>query len=110
MGMKKMFEFSEDFDGLLETCESMSVSKVIHKAFIEVDEEGAEAAAATGNLIRILSLLENRINLFPVIMMVGCTAFMTPPKPEKFFIANHPFVFSLMMKDQVLFMGRLKSF
>lgn len=48
MGMGKMFSQEADFSGLLETKEQLSVSKVIHKAFIEVNEEGTEAAAATG--------------------------------------------------------------
>lgn len=48
MGMKKMFTDSADFSELLDSNEPLKVSKVIHKAFIEINEEGAEAAAATG--------------------------------------------------------------
>lgn len=48
MGMTKMFSNAAEFDNMLEQPEELKVSKVLHKAFIEVNEEGTEAAAATG--------------------------------------------------------------
>ncbi len=65
------------------------LNSAVHKAFVEVNEEGTEAAAATG-------------------LVVGITS--VPPKPV-LFRADHPFVF--MIKDQrtgvILFMGRVEN-
>ncbi len=44
-----------DFSGVTPTPYGLEVSDVIQKAFVKVDEEGAEAAAATGVLIRFTS-------------------------------------------------------
>lgn len=54
--MQKMFA-DADFSDLLEQNEPLQVSEVVHKAFIEVNEEGAEAAAATGKLIQPFAVL-----------------------------------------------------
>lgn len=46
--MVEMFSNSADLSDLLESPEPLKVSEVVHKAFIEINEEGSEAAAATG--------------------------------------------------------------
>lgn len=46
-----MFSNSAEFNNLLDQPEELKVSEVVHKAFIEVNEEGAEAAAATGKIL-----------------------------------------------------------
>lgn len=48
MGMTEMFTPKADLGLLLEGNEPLYVSDVVHKAFIEVNEEGSEAAASTG--------------------------------------------------------------
>lgn len=48
MEMTDMFSERADLSGLSESGQPLKVSKVIHKAFIEISEKGTEAAAASG--------------------------------------------------------------
>uniref|UniRef100_A0A1B0BLE1 Serpin domain-containing protein n=1 Tax=Glossina palpalis gambiensis TaxID=67801 RepID=A0A1B0BLE1_9MUSC len=82
MGTKRMFTDTAEFGNMLESPEDLHVSKVLHKACIEVNEEGTEAAAATG-----------------IIMM---TRMMLLPTQ---FIADHPFLYMIWNKRNILFAG-----
>jgi serpin B len=88
MGMKLAFGPAADFSGMTPSGEQLLISKVVHKAFVDVNEEGSEAAAATG---------------------VAVTLAAAPVPSERFtFRADHPFVF-LIRDDRtgsVLFLGR----
>ena len=83
-----------DFSGMSASKDPMGqlyIGKVIHKAFVEVNEEGAEAAAATALVVRAES--------------AGPGEFF----PPKVFRADHPFIY--MIRDDhsgsILFMGRV---
>jgi serpin B len=89
MGMGLAFSRDRaDFSGI-STREKLHVSAVVHKAFVDVNEEGTEAAAATG-------------------VMVATRAAMVKQEPTVF-RADHPFLF--LIRDTrsgcVLFMGRV---
>lgn len=92
LGMKLAFTPDADFSGIRKPVngDPLYISAVIHKAFVEVDEKGTEAAAATG------------------IVMVTASAVVNPPKP-KVFTADRPFVFLIehVPTQSVLFLGRL---
>ena len=50
LGMGSMYTGDADLNGLLESTSkagSLRVSKVVHKAFIDVNEAGSEAGAST---------------------------------------------------------------
>lgn len=47
MGLGKLFT-TPNLSGLFEDDESVAVTSVIQKAFVQVTEEGTEAAAASG--------------------------------------------------------------
>ena len=85
MGMPSAFG-AADFSGMTGGRE-LALSAVIHKAFVEVNEEGTEAAAASAAVVTITSV--------------------QPPKRR--FRADHPFVFALRdtKSGSVLFLGRV---
>jgi len=93
MGMKSAFSAGKaDFSGMTKT-KDLVISDVIHKAFVAVDEEGTEAAAATA-----------------VVMTEGASPSRKKPEP-KIFKADHPFLFIIRHKktSAILFMGRLMN-
>jgi serpin B len=90
MGMKLAFDVDRaDFKGMT-SAEQVFISAVIHKAFVKVDEEGTEAAAATGVIMAVRAMPMER------------------PRPKEF-NANHPFMFEIVHQksDATLFMGRV---
>ena len=84
MGMPDAFSGTADFSGMAKG--QLFMSEVVHKAFVKVNEEGTEAAAATA-----------------VIMDRGA-----PPRVPTF-RADHPFLFLIRENatGSVLFLGRV---
>jgi len=91
LGMKTAFnnkksEPDADFSGMFS--DSHHISEVRQKAFVEVSEEGTEAAAVTGIAVDSLGIEIN------------------PPKPFEM-IVNRPFLFAIVdaRSEMILFMG-----
>jgi serpin B len=87
MGMRTAVTGDADFTGMHTSSEKLFISNVLHKAFVDVDEAGTEAAAATAVVMK----------------RVG-----TPVEKPRVFRADRPFVF--LIRDNktgaTLFMGR----
>jgi serine protease inhibitor len=83
LGMSSAFGDSADFSGM-DGMRDLYISDVVHKAYVEVDEHGTEAAAATS------------------VQMVA-SAIVEP------FVVDHPFIF--LIRDNasgaILFLGRI---
>ncbi|EDV59771.1 ovalbumin-related protein X [Drosophila erecta] len=76
MGMNRMFSGQAELGGMLKSEKGLFVSKIVHKAFIEVNEVGTEAAAATA--------------------VVATFRSMPPPQGSpKVFHANRPFFYAI---------------
>jgi serpin B len=90
MGMPTAFTDKADFSGI-DPKRGLAISEVAHKAFVDVSEQGTEAAAATGTAMHATAM---RVAEQPIV-----------------FRADHPFVF--LIRDTrtgvVLFIGRLMN-
>ncbi len=74
----------------MDGTKNLVIDSVIHQAYVGVDEEGTEAAAATAALMRLTSIM---------------------PGEEKVFNANRPFLFFIEEKETgiILFIGKLNN-
>lgn len=89
MGMSLAFDPERaDFSGM-STDDDLAITEVIHKAFVDVNEEGTEAAAATAVVVGVRSA--------------------APPSDPAVFRADHPFAFLIRdnRNGSILFLGRL---
>jgi serpin B len=90
LGMKLPFSEAADFAGIT-TADPLKIGQVQHVADIKVDEEGTEAAAATG--------------------LVAESSVEAPPRNLVVFDADHPFLF--FVRDDktgaILFAGRMTN-
>jgi serpin B len=89
MGMPTAFTGNADFSGMDGTTDLL-ISDVIHQAFVDVNEEGTEAAAATAVVMKLAAAPAN-------------------PEPIPVFRADHPFIFIIQDDETgtILFMGRV---
>jgi len=88
LGMVDAFSPKADFSGMDGTTE-LFIGAALHKAFVSVDEQGTEAAAATAMIMQLKAL----------------------PFPSVIVRADHPFVFIIRENRTgcLLFMGRVAS-
>jgi serpin B len=89
MGMPLAFTRSADFSGI-DGKRELFISAVIHKAFVDVNEEGTEAAAATA-------------------VVIARPSAVVRPEPAVEFRADHPFAFLIRhnRSGSILFLGRV---
>ncbi len=92
LGMPEAFAPGKaDFSGMDGRPGWLFIGAVIHKAFVDVAEEGTEAAAATAVSMKCMAL--------------------PPPPRQAVFRADHPFVFLIQENETgaILFIGRLSE-
>jgi len=86
LGLKDAFKSTADFSKITDN--TILISRVLHKAFIEVNEKGSEAAAAT-----IIEMIETSAG----------------PNESYNLTANKPFIFAICHKktNTLMFMGKV---
>ena len=89
-GMKRPFTNKADFTGMVcKDKQGVKIDKIIHQTFINVDESGTEAAAATAVVMKRITSIN--------------------PNDKIKFNADHPFIFFIKENstNSIIFMGHL---
>ncbi len=92
LGINDAFDQNNaDFLGIT-TSEQLFITSALHKAYVDVNEEGTEAAAVTAIKVGVVSVDPN-------------------PPPVFTFVADHPFLFIIQDNEtgNILFMGRMTN-
>ena len=91
-GLSTAFTQNADFSGM-DGSGNLFIDTIIHKAFVNVDEKGTQAAAASAN------------------SMGGEQSGAAPPVEPIIFNADHPFIFVIQDKENgnILFIGRVMN-
>jgi len=100
MGIQDAFKTSADFNDLVANS-GAHVGGVVHKAFLEVNEEGSEAAAATG--MYSMCLFYN-YNMFYILAAV-VFRYKSIRSPPMDFNVNHPFAYVIRDAENIYFQG-----
>lgn len=114
LGMTDMFSDSADFTGITDS-PPLKVSKVIQKAFIEVNEEGSEASAVTGDyFIILLKYLARLVSAKVSFILAGVISFRSSkiPHPTPITVMiDRPFIYTIVHSaaNAVLFQGHISE-
>lgn len=92
LGINRAFTFEQaDFSPMFETSQKIRIADVLHKTYVQVNEEGTEAAAVTA-----------------VVMQAESARFI----PDKFIMTvDRPFIFAIAddTSDSILFLGAIQK-
>lgn len=105
LGVTKAFRHA-DFSGLAGEKGEIFISDVLQKTFIEVNENGVDASAATAGNTTTKKFNSQKLQ-FCFLVVFHPKSLMQDFGDKKIFEADHPFLFYIKINDVVIFTGRV---